>query len=162
VGSLLTPRAIARYGRAALGWGAAVQAVGLSVLAWTVASGWPHVGLIDMAPGLLVAGFGQAFVFGSLFRLILADVPPSLAGVGGGVLTTLQQSGLALGVATLGTLYLGLNGGGTGFAWIVGIQVAIALVMSAGSRLMPNLADPAYSSAPSSRIRTAASSALDA
>jgi MFS family permease len=139
VGSLLTPRAIDRFGRATLGWGAAVQAVGLTVLAWTVAAGWPHVALIDLAPGLAIAGFGQAFVFGSLFRLILADVPAHQAGIGGGVLVTLQQSGLALGVATLGTLYLGVGSGATGFATVLGVQVALALAMTAGCRVMPHL-----------------------
>jgi MFS family permease len=139
VGSLLTPRAIERMGRAVLAWGAILQAIGLGVLAWTVDAGWPHVALIDMAPGLVIAGFGQAFVFGSLFRLILADVPPHLAGIGGGVLVTLQQSGLALGVATLGTLYLGLDGGGSGFATVLGIQAAMALVTAVGSRAMPSL-----------------------
>jgi MFS family permease len=141
IGSLLTPRLIERLGgRATLGWGAVLQAVGLSLLGWTVAAGWPHVALLDMAPGLLVAGFGQAMVFGSLFRLILADVPPHLAGIGGGVLVTLQQSGLALGVATLGTLYLGLDGGGTGFGTVLGIQAGLALVMAIASRGMPSLA----------------------
>jgi MFS family permease len=140
IGSLLTPRAIERFGRAALGWGSLIQTAGLATLAWTVATDWPHVPLLSMTPGLLVAGFGQAFVFGSLFRLVLADVPPHLAGIGGGVLVTLQQSGLALGVATLGTLYLGIGGGGTGFATILAIQCAIALVMVVGSRTMPSLA----------------------
>jgi MFS family permease len=140
VGSLLTPRAIARYGRGALGWGAIVQTVGLGVLAWTVAGDWPHVPLPALAPGLVVAGFGQSFVFGSLFRLVLADVPPHLAGIGGGVLVTLQQSGLALGVATLGTLYLAVGSGGTGFATVVGIQAGLALVLAVGSRTLPSLA----------------------
>ena len=45
-------------------------------------------------------------LFAGLFRSVLADVPTHLGGVGSGVLITLQQSGLALGVATLGTLYL--------------------------------------------------------
>lgn len=44
-----------------------------------------------------------------LFRVVLAEVPPARAGIGGGVLTTTQQTGLALGVATLGTLYLSLS-----------------------------------------------------
>jgi MFS family permease len=139
VGSLLTPRAIERFGRATLGWGAAVQVVGLVVLAWTVAAGWPHVALVDLVPGLAIAGFGQAFVFGSLFRLVLADVPAHQASIGGGVLVTLQQSGLALGVATLGTLYLGLGSGATGFATVLGVQVVLALAMTAGCRALPQL-----------------------
>ena len=138
-GSLLTPLAIDRFGRRALAGGAVVQAVGLVLLAATVVSRWPHVPLGDLAPGLAIAGFGQAFVFGTLFRLVLADVPTHLAGVGGGVLITLQQSGLALGVATLGTLFLGLGAGGAGFATIIAIQAGLAVVLALGSRGLPNL-----------------------
>jgi len=139
-GSLLTPRAIARFGRGALAAGSLVAAAGYGTVAITVARDWPHVPLLALTPGLAIAGFGQAFVFGSLFRLILADVPPQLAGVGGGVLVTLQQSGLALGVATLGTLYLAIGAGGDGFATILAVQSVIAVVMAVGSRAMPSLA----------------------
>jgi MFS family permease len=140
VGSLLTPRAIARYGRGALAAGSLLAGTGYAMVGITVAGDWPHVPLLALAPGLAVGGFGQAFVFGSLFRLILADVPPHLAGIGGGVLVTLQQSGLALGVATLGTLYLGIGAGGDGFATILTIQAGIALIIAIGSRAMPSLA----------------------
>jgi len=74
---------------------------------------WPHVGLLIMAPSHAVIGTGQALVFGSLFLLILAEVPEHHAGTGSGVLVTVQQAGLALGVATLGTLYTALNSHGT-------------------------------------------------
>ncbi|HJQ42221.1 MAG TPA: MFS transporter [Jatrophihabitantaceae bacterium] len=141
IGSLLAPRAIARYGRAALAAGAAVQAIGLGWLIVTVSGGWPDVPLADMAGPLAVLGFGQAFVFASLFRLILADVPPHLAGVGGGVLVTLQQSGLALGVATIGTLYLSLEHSsvGTAFGVAIGIQATVAVLLALGARAMPRL-----------------------
>ena len=44
-----------------------------------------------------------------LFRLVLSEVPATRAGVGSGVMITTQQSALALGVATLGTLFLTLT-----------------------------------------------------
>jgi hypothetical protein len=66
-------------------------------------------------------------------------VPARLAGIGGGVLVTLQQSGLALGVATLGTLYLGLGSDGSAFVTVVGVQTALALVLALGSRTLPTL-----------------------
>jgi hypothetical protein len=44
---------------------------------------------------------GQSMLFAGLFRSVLADVPVHLGG--SGALITLKQSGLALGVATLGT-----------------------------------------------------------
>ncbi|MFG3590601.1 MFS transporter [Streptomyces sp. NPDC047990] len=141
-GSLFVSRAIDRFGRRTLAAGALTQAVGLGVLIATVGSLWPDVPLPALVPGLALAGLGQAFVFGSLFRLVLADVPIRLAGVGGGVFNTMQQGGLALGVASLGTLYLGLAGGGpdgvrTAFVVVVGIHAAVALAVSVGSRAMP-------------------------
>lgn len=141
IGSLLTPRAIARFGRATLGVAGVVQALGLGWLVLVVSGGWPDVALVDMAGPLAVCGFAQSFVFGSLFRLILADVPPHLAGVGGGVLVTLQQSGLALGIATIGTLYLGLEGGsiGTAFGVAIGIQAVLALAVATGARMLPSV-----------------------
>jgi hypothetical protein len=56
-----------------------------------------------MAGPLALVGAGQSMLFVGLFRAVLADVPAHLGGIGSGALITLQQSGLALGVATLGT-----------------------------------------------------------
>ena len=106
LGSVFAPRLIGRFGRAALSVGAVIQLAGLASLVVVVVQGWPHVGLWAMAVPLALAGAGQSMLFAGLFRSVLADVPTYLGGVGSGVLITLQQSGLALGVATLGTLYL--------------------------------------------------------
>lgn len=57
---------------------------------------------------MAVAGGGQALQLPIVFRIILSEVPPARAGVGSGVMITTQQSALALGVATLGSLFLGL------------------------------------------------------
>ena len=115
---------------------------GLAIL--IVRGGWPHVGLLTLAPALAVAGVGQALVFGSLFRFVLADVPEHHAGVGGGVLVTIQQSGLALGVATLGTLYLGLEAHGIpqAFAAATVAQIAIIAVLAVASRAVPHRDPP--------------------
>lgn len=58
---------------------------------------------------MVIAGAGQALQLPILFRVILSEVPPARAGVGSGVMITAQQSALALGVATLGTLFLTLT-----------------------------------------------------
>ncbi|MEU5382119.1 MFS transporter [Streptomyces sp. NPDC005968] len=141
IGSLFVSRMIDRFGRRTLAAGALSQALGLGILIAQVSTTWPHVPLPALAPGLALVGLGQALVFGALFRLLLADVPAHLAGVGGGVFNTLQQGGLALGVASLGTLYLGVAGSGAGvlaaFILVVGIQAAVALLLSIGSRTMP-------------------------
>jgi hypothetical protein len=58
----------------------------------------------------------------------LADAPAHLGGIGSGVLITLQQSGLALGVATLGTLYLSLAPHSVPHAFAAAEYVHIGLV----------------------------------
>ncbi len=85
-----------------------------------------------------------------LFGVVLSDVPQASAGAGSGVLTTTQQTALALGVATLGSLFLALAGDGTGvrtgFMTVLAIQIAIALLVVAGARRLPGwrrLAPPA-------------------
>jgi len=56
-----------------------------------------------LAPGLAIAGFGQGFVMPSLIRVLLSEVPVSVAGAGSGVFTTTRQLSLAVGVAAFGS-----------------------------------------------------------
>jgi MFS family permease len=142
--SLLTPRLIARYGRMVIRAGGLIQLASLGSLALIVWQKWPRLALTDLAPSLALTGIGGALIFVSLFRLVLADVPPHLAGIGSGVMVTLQQSGYALGVAVLGTLFLSMESRDIsgGFAIVVGIEAAIALVIAAGSFLLPAAATP--------------------
>jgi hypothetical protein len=58
------------------------------------------------------------------------------------VLITLQQTGLALGVATLGTLYVALapQGISHAFAAAIGIQLAITMLLILSSRSLPRFA----------------------
>src|ERR1700722_11816436 len=139
--SLATSRLLARYGAKLVGAVGALQAIGLVILGITVYLGWPHLSVIDLAPGLAVAGLGQGLVMSPLFGIVLADVPPAVAGAGAGVLTTTQQTALALGVATLGSLFLALAGDGTGvrtaFIVVLAVQVVVAVAVSAGARRLP-------------------------
>lgn len=107
--SLLGPRAVARWGRNTVTAGALVQGAGVLALVATVRWGWPHLGIWALAPSMAVLGFGQGFVLPVVFRIVLSEVPSAQAGVGGGAMATTQQSSLALGVATLGTLFLTLS-----------------------------------------------------
>jgi len=76
-----------------------------------------------------------------LFGIVLSEVPAAVAGAGSGVLTTTQQSALALGVATLGSLFLALAGDGTGvrtaFIVVLAVQVVVAAGVAAGARRLP-------------------------
>jgi EmrB/QacA subfamily drug resistance transporter len=141
IASLSTSRLLSRYGPKVLAAGGLLQAAGLIVLAATVWLGWHHLAVIDLTPGLAIAGFGQGLLMSPLFGVVLSQVPPASAGAASGVLTTTQQTALALGVATLGSLYLALVGDGTGvragFVVVLGIQALIALTVAAGSRGLP-------------------------
>jgi MFS family permease len=61
-------------------------------------------GVAALAPGLFVVGFTQGLVMVPLFGAVLGTVKPARAGVAGGVLATVQQLGMALGAAVLGTV----------------------------------------------------------
>jgi EmrB/QacA subfamily drug resistance transporter len=139
--SLSTSRLLARFGAKLLAAGALLQAVGLVILGVTVYLGWPHLAVAELAPGLAVAGLGQGLVMSPLFGVVLSEVPPAVAGTGAGVLTTTQQTALALGVATLGSLFLSLAADGTGvstgFLVVITVQVVVAIGVAAGARGLP-------------------------
>lgn len=102
---------MARYGTRIVTVGGLVQGVGVALIALAVWRSWPDLGVVELLPGAAVAGAGQALQLPVLFRIILSEIEPARAGVGSGVMITTQQSALALGVATLGTLFLSLAPG---------------------------------------------------
>ncbi|MFE2144418.1 MFS transporter [Streptomyces sp. NPDC059456] len=106
--SLAGPRLVGRFGSRVVTAGGVIQAVGIALILLAVLRGWADLGLAALAPGVAVAGHGQGLQLPVLMRMMLSDVPADRAGVGGGVMVTTQQSALALGVATLGSLFLAL------------------------------------------------------
>lgn len=139
--SLSTSRLLARFGTNVLAAGGLLQAAGLAILGVTVYLGWPGLPVAWLAPGLAVAGLGQGLVMSPLFGIVLSEVPPAVAGAGSGVLTTTQQTALALGVATLGSLFLALAADGTGvstaFIVVLTVQIVVAASVAAGARRLP-------------------------
>jgi MFS family permease len=59
---------------------------------------------------LAVAGGGMAAAFGVLMTRVLSRVPVALAADASGVVVTVNQLGIVVGIATFGTLYLNLAG----------------------------------------------------
>jgi MFS family permease len=139
--SLSTSRLLARFGTKVLAAGGILQATGLAILGVTVYLGWPGLPVTWLAPGLAVAGLGQGLVMSPLFGIVLSEVPPAVAGAGSGVLTTTQQTALALGVATLGSLFLTLAADGTGvrtaFVVVLIVQIVVAVGVATGARRLP-------------------------
>ncbi|WP_079032504.1 MFS transporter [Streptomyces specialis] len=138
--SLAGPRLTARYGARVITAGGAVQAAGAAALVVVVLRDWSGLGLLELAPGLAVAGFGQGLQIPVLVRLVLADVPPERAGVGAGVMATAQQSAIALGVALLGALFLAVeaaSGMRDALAVTLTAQLAAVVVTTALSVRLP-------------------------
>ncbi|MPY60532.1 MFS transporter [Streptomyces spongiae] len=138
-GSVVAPRLLSRFGRAAMSAGAVLQLAGLAWLVAVLLADWPHVYLWAMAAPMALAGAGQSVLFAGLFRSVLADVPAHLGGIGSGALITLQQSGLALGVATLGTVYIGLapHGASHAFAAVEYVHMGIVALLAVGVAALP-------------------------
>src|SRR6478609_7220341 len=64
----------------------------------------PDSGQWAFVPGLIAAGIGLGCVWVPVFGLATRDMPPSRAGVGAGVLDTLQEFGSVLATAILGAV----------------------------------------------------------
>ncbi|MFF8602681.1 MFS transporter [Streptomyces sp. NPDC015232] len=129
--SLAGPRLIRRWGATrVVPVGALAQGLGIGLIAWTVWRDWAGLSVGDLLPGMAIAGLGQGLQLPVLFRLVLSEVPPAQAGVGSGVMVTTQQSALALGVATLGSLFLSLAGSADmGSALVTTLLVQLGVVV---------------------------------
>jgi hypothetical protein len=109
-----------------------------------VSLAWPHLDVLSLAPGTVLTGAGQGLVAPTLIRLVLSQVPTDAAGAGSGVLTTTQQTSLAFGVATLGTLFAALSApGALGFQHAVEVttltQALLAIGIALRARRLPDL-----------------------
>jgi EmrB/QacA subfamily drug resistance transporter len=144
ISSLLSPRAVRRVGSLVVSYGAGLQGLGILTTLTTVATFWPHVKVLELAPGLFVTGLGQGLVMSTLYRVVLSKVPPDKAGVGSGALTTSQQAAVAIGVAVFGTLFTALRPAATlglegAFLIVLGLQAAVAAIIVVIARSLPDL-----------------------
>ncbi|GAA4845497.1 MFS transporter [Luteimicrobium xylanilyticum] len=148
--SFVVPRLLERLGRRVLALGLAVEAVGLAATLAIVVTAWrslggdadrssPPVVAAAAVLALVVVGVGQALAVGSLFRLILSEVPAESAGVGSGLLVTTQQTAMALGVAGLGSIFSAVAAGSMRAGVIVAFAVmsGLTLLLAALSLRLP-------------------------
>ena len=88
--------------------GCVLNGLGLLALALLIRSGGDGGGWVYAAAA--VAGAGMAATFGPLMTRVLSRVPVAIAADASGVIVTVNQLGIVVGVATFGTLYLNLAG----------------------------------------------------
>jgi MFS family permease len=121
-----------RWGASVIARGWVFQAVAYAAMAGIVLRDWPDVTPLSLVVPMAIAGIGGGLVMMPLFGVVLGQVPPQQAGLGSGILITMQQTCLALGAATIGTLFLtwSSNAGsqGDGLAGVCGVIVAVALL----------------------------------
>jgi hypothetical protein len=94
------------------------------------------LGLGAMLPALLIEGAGIGLIMAPLVSLALSRTPPQHAGVAAGVLSTMQSTGNALGVAAVGVWYLAglwlpaaMPAAHASFAGALGLLAALALAV---------------------------------
>lgn len=99
----LVPRLMTRFGppRVYLG-GAVLITIGTVLLAVLPSATSSYAS--GLLPGLAVVGLGLPCCFAPLNAMGVSTVPPMQSGVASGVLTTFNQTGAALGLATVVTL----------------------------------------------------------
>src|SRR4051794_10639785 len=106
VGSAAGGMLLARLGRTILQAGLIVKGAG--IVALYVALHDASLSTADFAGPLFVAGLGMGMVFVPLFDIVLGGVEDHEVGSASGVLQAMQQLGMSLGIAGMGTLLFGL------------------------------------------------------
>ena len=90
----------------------------------------------DLAGPLAITGFGMGMVFVPMFDVILAGVAPHELGSASGLLESIQQLAMSLGIAAVGTVLFDRLGNGRGAVAFVGasdhaLVVAVAFLAAA-------------------------------
>jgi predicted MFS family arabinose efflux permease len=133
VTALVLPRILRRVGPRIMVYAATVQAVVLLGIALVIGVDGGQSAPLVLQPLLVALGAVQAMMFGPALQTVLSRTPTWAAGVAGGLLTTLQQLGLGLGVALLGGLFHAVAGaaggpaGGTAAADATGSGTGLAV-----------------------------------
>lgn len=109
-GSAVSGVLLARLGRRLLHVGVALMGIGVLGLAAAYLLAGVGVGFLALAAPLLVGGAGMGMVFVPMFDIILAGVGGAEIGSATGVLGAMEQLGITLGIAVLGTVFFGIIG----------------------------------------------------
>jgi EmrB/QacA subfamily drug resistance transporter len=137
-GSITSSMLLARLGRTTMHIGIAVMAGGLVAVDLVLRDQGGGLSAWTVAAPLFVTGFGMGMVFVPMFDVILAGVAPSELGSASGLLESIQQLAMSLGIAAVGTVLFDRLGGGHGPAAFVGaadqaLLVAVAFLVAAGA-----------------------------
>jgi EmrB/QacA subfamily drug resistance transporter len=135
-GSITSSALLAKIGRHTMHIGVVTMAAGLTVVDLVLRSQSGGVTAWDLAAPLALTGFGMGMVFVPMFDVILAGVAPHELGSASGLLESVQQLAMSLGIAAVGTVLFDRLGHGHGPVAFVGaadhaLIVAIAFLVAA-------------------------------
>jgi EmrB/QacA subfamily drug resistance transporter len=135
-GSITSSALLAKIGRTTMHIGIVTMAGGLVVADLVMRSAGGGVSAWDLAGPLAITGFGMGMVFVPMFDVILAGVAPHELGSASGLLQSIQQLAMSLGIAAVGTVLFDRLGGGHGPVAFVGasdhaLLVAVAFLSAA-------------------------------
>ncbi|MFB9369112.1 MFS transporter [Kitasatospora albolonga] len=135
-----------RIGRRVLQIGPAVQLLGAGLL-WYELDGLDAApfSIVDVLPGVTIAGIGSGMVIAALFGFVLAAVDDQEIGSASGVLSAVQAVGGSIGVAVFGSVFFARAGTGdfsTGFQHALLVQACLLAAFFAITFLLPAAARP--------------------
>jgi EmrB/QacA subfamily drug resistance transporter len=113
-GSITSSALLARIGRTTMHIGIVLMAGGLVMSDLVMRSSGSGVTAWDLAGPLALTGFGMGMVFVPMFDVILAGVAPHEIGSASGLLESIQQLAMSLGIAAVGTVLFDRLGNGRG------------------------------------------------
>jgi EmrB/QacA subfamily drug resistance transporter len=149
-GSITSSVLLERLGRTTIHIGTAVMALGLVACDLVLRARGAGVSAWDLTVPLAVTGFGMGMIFVPMFDVILAGVLPHQLGSASGLLESVQQLGMSLGIAVIGAVLFDAVGAAQGAAAFVGaadqaLLVAVAFLVAAFgvTWLLPRHARPA-------------------
>lgn len=123
VGSAIGGMTMHKLGRTVIHAGLIFMGAGLAGLFAVLESAGTGLGALDLAAPLAIAGAGLGMVFVPLFDIVLGDVADHEVGSASGVLQSVQQLGMALGVAVIGTILFGTLHGPAAIDFVAAAQV---------------------------------------
>ena len=110
-GSIMSSMLLAKLGRTTMHIGIAVMAIGVGITIVVLRGAGAGLSAWDTAAPLAVVGFGMGMVFVPMFDMILAGVEPHELGSASGLLESVQQLAMSLGLAAVGTVLFDEVGG---------------------------------------------------
>jgi MFS family permease len=137
-GSITSSTLLPKIGRHTMHIGIVVMAAGLVVADLVMRSVGGGLTAWDLAAPLTITGFGMGMVFVPMFDVILAGVAPHEMGSASGLLESIQQLAMSIGIAAVGTVLFDRVATGHGAVAFVGasdraLLVTVAFLAAAGA-----------------------------